>query len=89
MNPPWDSDLMKAEIFGPILPIFEYSDAFDIIEKIKKLPPGLTMYYYGDVNQPIYKKMLHETESGSLVANDQGLSFISFSTGFGGVGFSG
>lgn len=47
------------------------------------------MYYYGNTDTDTYCRLLNETQSGSLVANDQGLSFISFTTGFGGAGFSG
>ena len=80
---------MKEEIFGPILPIIEYDNVSEVIDTIKRGQHGLTVYYYGNTNTDAYSRLLNETHSGSLVANEQGLSFVSFTTGFGGVGYSG
>lgn len=70
LNPSWDSKLMKEEIFGPVLPIFEYDDISQVIKKINELPHGLTMSYFGDTSKVAYQRLSLETSSGSLVSND-------------------
>lgn len=46
-GPRLDSKLMENEIFGPILPIFEFDDIDYVINFIKDRPKPLAMYYYG------------------------------------------
>lgn len=89
LNPPGECKLLNNEIFGPILPIVEYDDINPIIDNIKKGKAGLTLYYFGDNETFTYKRLLNETSSGSIVTNEQGLCFVSMTTGFGGVGNSG
>lgn len=52
---------MKNEIFGPILPIFEFEDLDPVIDRIKNGESGLTMYYYGDIDTNNYLRLLNET----------------------------
>ena len=80
---------MQEEIFAPILPIVEFDNFDNIIKKIQQGDKCLSMYYCGDYTSPNYLKLKNETSSGSLVANDFIVSYISFGTGFGGVGYSG
>lgn len=47
------------------------------------------MYYFGDTDSDNYKRLKNETQSGSLVANEQGVCFFTLTAGFGGVGYSG
>lgn len=47
-NPSLDSDLMKEEIFGPVLPILTYERPQEIIDNIRRLGSPLTVYFFGD-----------------------------------------
>lgn len=89
LNPIMDSNLMKDEIFGPILPVIEYSSFGEVINFVKKNPSPLVTYYFGDTSSDNYRYIKENTSSGSLLANDTLYSYISFSQGFGGVGDSG
>ena len=80
---------MKEEIFAPILPIIEYEDFNEVIKRIKNSPKGLTMYYFGTIPSSNYLQLKNETSSGSLVTNDFLISYMAFTAGFGGVGWSG
>lgn len=60
--------MMNEEIFGPILPILEFSDINEIIEKI--LDTGLkplALYYYGSKNKNLLNNV---TNSGAYVVNE-------------------
>lgn len=89
LNPDLNSPLMKEEIFGPLLPIVEYTSFDEVINFIKKHGKPLVTYYFGDTNSENYKYIKENTSSGSLLANEVLYSYISFSQGFGGVGDSG
>lgn len=43
--------MMKEEIFGPILPVFEYSDITEVIDFINQRDKPLALYYYGKKNK--------------------------------------
>ena len=47
VNPSRDSGIMKAEIFGPILPILTYKNFDEVIEFINSKPKPLGIYYFG------------------------------------------
>lgn len=47
LNPAQDSDVMKDEIFGPILPLFSFDNFDDVIKQIKSHDKPLVMYYFG------------------------------------------
>jgi aldehyde dehydrogenase (NAD+) len=89
LNPAADSLLNQEEIFGPILPIFEFEDIRDVLGKIQANDKPLAIYYFGDTCSQNYQILKKETSSGALVANDIGMQYLSFTTGFGGVGGSG
>jgi aldehyde dehydrogenase (NAD+) len=89
LNPSFDSLVMKDEIFGPILPIVEFTEFKEVMKYMQKSEKSLCVYYFGDLNSLNYNTLKVKTSSGSLVANDLGIHYASFTTGFGGVGSSG
>lgn len=89
LNPGADALLNKEEIFGPILPVFDFGDIREVIERINANDKPLGIYYFGDQCSANFQTLKRETSSGSLVANDIGVQYLCFSTGFGGVGGSG
>ncbi|PAX59737.1 aldehyde dehydrogenase [Brunnivagina elsteri] len=87
-NVSWEDTIMQDEIFAPILPIIEYTNINDIIDKINLRPKPLALYLFSK-NKNLQKKVLCETSSGGVCINDV-IKQVSGSTlPFGGVGDSG
>ncbi len=80
--------VMQEEIFGPILPIVEYSEIDDALGFINARPPPLALYYF-DRNKSRIKKVLEQTVSGGVTINDCIFHFVQHQLPFGGVGPSG
>jgi aldehyde dehydrogenase (NAD+) len=89
MNPAMDSPLMKDEIFGPLLPIIEFSDFKEVMDYIHGEEKPLCIFYFGDIKSSNYNLVKNTTSSGGLMTNDIGINYLSYTTGFGGVGSSG
>jgi aldehyde dehydrogenase (NAD+) len=87
-KPKLDSDLMKEEIFGPILPILTFSNFDEVIEIVQKEKP-LAIYYAGNHNYRNFKRLCEETSSGNITSNDTLNHSLFPELGFGGVGNSG
>ena len=69
-NPDNNSDLMKEEIFGPILPFHSFKTIEEAISIIQKREKALAVYYFGKAKGPNAKKVMDETSSGAFVTND-------------------
>ncbi|GAX35881.1 aldehyde dehydrogenase [Nodularia sp. NIES-3585] len=80
--------VMQEEIFGPILPIIEYTDITEAIALINSRPKPLALYLFTQ-NKKLQKQVLQETSSGGFCINDTMLQFGVPSLPFGGVGNSG
>jgi coniferyl-aldehyde dehydrogenase len=80
--------VMQAEVFGPILPIVEYSVIDDALDFINARPHPLALYYF-DLNKSRIKKILERTVSGGVTVNDCIFHFVQHQLPFGGVGPSG
>jgi coniferyl-aldehyde dehydrogenase len=80
--------VMQEEIFGPILPIVEYSVIDDALGFINARPHPLALYYF-DRNKSRIKKILEQTVSGGVTINDCIFHFVQHQLPFGGVGPSG
>lgn len=87
-NPKWDSPVMSEEIFGPILPIIEFNDYTEVINKIKSRPSPLALYVFSN-NKKIQDRFINEINYGGGCINDCLLHIISPHAPFGGVGESG
>ncbi len=84
----WDSAVMEEEIFGPILPVLEYSDLNDAIAQINARPKPLALYLFSKDKQK-QEQVLQQTSSGGVCINDT-IMHVGVSTlPFGGVGDSG
>ena len=88
LNPTDDMQVMKEEIFGPLMPIKTYSDFDETIKYINKNPKALAIYYFGDDENEI-NNVLENTSSGQAVINDVIFQFAMHDLPFGGVGPSG
>jgi aldehyde dehydrogenase (NAD+) len=80
--------IMQTEIFGPILPIIEYTDIETAIALINSQLKPLALYLFTR-NQALQKHILQNTSSGGVCINDIAMQFAVSSLPFGGVGNSG
>ncbi|MCT7949094.1 aldehyde dehydrogenase [Ancylothrix sp. C2] len=85
---PWDAAVMEDEIFGPILPVLEYSNLDEAITKINERPKPLALYIFSK-NEAKQDKVLRETSSGGVCINDTVMQVGVSELPFGGVGNSG
>uniref|UniRef100_A0A670KM27 Aldehyde dehydrogenase n=1 Tax=Podarcis muralis TaxID=64176 RepID=A0A670KM27_PODMU len=83
-----ESKVMQEEIFGPILPIVTVKGLDDAIQFINQREKPLALYVFAD-NKKIIKRMIAETSSGGVTANDVLMHFTLPCFPFGGVGNSG
>lgn len=78
--------MMTEEIFGPILPIIEFTDFDWAINFVNDRPKPLALYYYGPIfNNPNKKRLEKETSSGVLSFNESCFHILSPELPFGGV----
>jgi acyl-CoA reductase-like NAD-dependent aldehyde dehydrogenase len=84
----WDAPVMQEEIFGPILPVLEYSDLDEAIALINSRPKPLALYLFSRDKQK-QKRVLRDTSSGGVCINDTVMQGALTSLPFGGVGNSG
>jgi coniferyl-aldehyde dehydrogenase len=80
--------VMQAEIFGPVLPIVEYSSIDEALSIIAAQPRPLALYYF-DRDRSRIRKILDQTFSGGVTINDCIFHFVQHDLPFGGVGSSG
>lgn len=83
-----ESELMQEEIFGPILPILDYSNLEDAIALINQRPKPLALYLFSN-NESKQKWVLEATSSGGVCINDTIFQVGVIDLPFGGVGASG
>uniref|UniRef100_A0A672H662 Aldehyde dehydrogenase n=1 Tax=Salarias fasciatus TaxID=181472 RepID=A0A672H662_SALFA len=83
-----DSDVMKEEIFGPVLPVVSVSGVDEAIDFINEREKPLVIYVFSSDGKLI-GRVKAETSSGSLLANDCLVHFTIPALPFGGVGNSG
>jgi acyl-CoA reductase-like NAD-dependent aldehyde dehydrogenase len=82
------SEAMKAEIFGPFLPILEMPSATEAIDFINSHPKPLALYLFTR-ERALKDRFTRETTSGALVINDVVVHMPVHDLPFGGVGPSG
>ena len=83
-----ESDLMKDEIFGPILPILVYENEMEIEAIISKYEKPLALYVFTE-NKSFSKKIIKKYSFGGGCINDTMIQFANKRLPFGGVGHSG
>ena len=83
-----DSTLMTEEIFGPILPIIEYTDISTVLNYINSRPKALSLYIFSN-DKNLQDRILKETSSGGMCINDVMFQYANHNLPFGGVGNSG
>ncbi|WP_232835131.1 aldehyde dehydrogenase family protein [Pleomorphovibrio marinus] len=81
-------EIMKEEIFGPILPVLKYTLLEEAVSIIGKLPKPLAMYVFTEESF-VKDYVLSNTSSGGVCFNDCAVQFGHSSLPFGGVNQSG
>ena len=88
LNPTDRLDVMKNEIFGPILPVLPYKHIEDAIGYINNRPRPLALYLFSR-NKQTTDLILKHTISGGVSLNAVATHGLQASLPFGGVGNSG
>lgn len=83
-----DSKLASEEIFGPILPLFEFGDINIVINTLKKRPKPLALYLFSK-NKETCKNVIDNLDFGCGCINDTIMQIANPHLPFGGVGESG
>ncbi len=87
-NIPADAKIQSEEIFGPLLPIVEYSDLDTVIEAINAQPKPLALYIWSKTESNI-EKALKRTSAGGTCINHCVVQYAHGNLPFGGVNNSG
>ncbi|MCD7780634.1 MAG: aldehyde dehydrogenase family protein [Candidatus Gastranaerophilales bacterium] len=84
----FDDEVMKDEIFGPLLPIIEYEKINEVILKLKTMPKPLALYCFTQ-DKIFEKNILKELSFGGGCINETMMHLMNSNLPFGGVGYSG
>jgi coniferyl-aldehyde dehydrogenase len=81
-------NVMREEIFGPLLPVESYASIDDAVAMINGRPHPLAFYYFGR-DRTRCDSVLRQTLAGGVTVNDTLWHFVHKNLPFGGVGASG
>lgn len=81
-------DIMREEIFGPLLPVISYDRLDDVIQAINAGARPLALYWFGR-DDKLRDSVLRRTVSGGVTVNDTLMHVAHDNLPFGGVGPSG
>jgi len=87
-SPEMDEEIMKDEIFGPILPILSFEKIEDIDEIIIKNPNPLALYVFSK-NKKFNEIIINRYPFGGGAVNDTIVHLANSRLPFGGIGSSG
>jgi len=83
-----DSPLMKEEIFGPILPVLDFTDIKQALSIIQRNPNPLSFYIFTSSSKK-EKEWIESVPFGSGCINNTAWQFANHHLPFGGIGYSG
>ena len=83
-----DMKIMQEEIFGPLLPVVEYSELDEATKLINSKDRPLGLYYFGN-DKSEEEMVLGNTSSGGVTVNNVISHLQQDDLSFGGVGLSG
>lgn len=88
LDVPDDATVMRDEIFGPVLPVFDFDGLDDVIAQIRSRTKPLSLYVF--TQNPAFKeKVLRETSAGGTTVNGWATNAFDLALPFGGVNHSG
>jgi aldehyde dehydrogenase (NAD+) len=85
---PTDAPVMQEEIFGPILPVLEFTTLDDALTLLRNRPTPLALYLFTK-DRAAQDRVLAETRSGGVCLNDTVTHMVGKNLPFGGLGESG
>ena len=88
LDPPADSELMREEIFGPVLPVITVDEMHHAIKFVADRPKPLALYVFTR-SKALEEAVLAKLSAGSVCINDAVIFMVSPELPFGGVGNSG
>jgi len=92
IDPPLTLDVMRNEIFGPLLPVIGYESANGAVDAalaaVKSQPRPLALYWFDD-DRARTERVLQQVHAGGVSINDTLLHVAQDTLPFGGVGASG
>lgn len=80
--------VMQQEIFGPIIPVLNFSDVDQVVQFVNGKPKPLALYCFSD-NKSFIQRIINEVPSGGVTINDTLMHISNNRLPFGGVGNSG
>jgi len=80
--------VMNEEIFGPILPVIDYSDFSEVYPIIELNPKPLATYIFAG-NKKLIREFISKTRAGTAGVNETVMQIASPYLPYGGVGHSG
>ena len=88
LDAPADCELMRREIFGPILPVIGYESVAEVVQRINDGPRPLAFYPFSH-DASLLQHLLEHVMSGGVSINDALFHVGQHDLPFGGVGESG
>ncbi len=85
---PLDSELMKNEIFGPVLPLHTYRNLEEPISFIRENEKPLALYIYSKNSRNV-DRIINNTRAGGTCINNNDVHFFNHNLPFGGINNSG
>lgn len=83
-----EMQIMKDEIFGPLLPVMPFKEVEEVVDYINKGEKPLSLYIFSK-DKAFEDHIIQQTSSGTLVVNDCLIQFGHPNLPFGGVNNSG
>ena len=83
-----DADVMREEIFGPLLPLVPYDSLDDALDYIAARPHPLALYLF-ETDKSIVRRVLQRSHAGGVTINYTLYQIAQHHLPFGGVGASG
>lgn len=87
-NVNFKDEIMKEEIFGPVMPIIIFDNLEELLDKINRLEKPLAFYYFSKDKKKARKVMKYSFYGGGCI-NDTIMHLTNDNLPFGGVGRSG
>jgi aldehyde dehydrogenase (NAD+) len=87
-NVPRDAAIMSDEIFGPVMPIIEFSEVDAVIAQLNERPKPLALYIWSR-DRGACERIIQNTTAGGTCINHQSIQFLHHNLPFGGVNNSG
>jgi aldehyde dehydrogenase (NAD+) len=83
-----ESSVMQEEIFGPILPIVDFSSISEALRAVNERPKPLALYVFAQ-DSDVVEQVTYSTRAGGTCVNDTVMHLLIHDLPFGGVGASG